>query len=324
MIRAHLRYPPEEEAQERLQKILHPNVQLSWGEEPPGDQRISFLVDGRPDRETLENHPELEVLIIPWSGVPGKTRRLLREFPEIQVHNLHHNAVATAELAVALLVSTIKKILPYDRTLREGDWCLRYQDDQTLLLDGRQALILGYGAIGQRVGSVLKALGLEVKAVRRNPDRDQDQGVLVYPPEKLGELLPGTQVLILSLPLTEETRGLIGEEELDQLPPDAVLVNVSRGPIIDQKALYRALREGKIFGAGLDVWYNYPDAVEERKDTPPADYPFHELDQVVLSPHRGGKSPQVELLRMEALAASLNAAALGNPIPNAVDLDLGY
>jgi phosphoglycerate dehydrogenase-like enzyme len=103
-----------------------------------------------------------------------------------------------------------------------------------------------------------------------------------------------------------------------------VLVNVARGPIVDEAALYHALCEGSLFAAALDVWYNYPTDEAARSCTPPSTYPFHELDNVVMSPHRAGGSTETELLRIKHLAELLNAAACGEPMPNRVDLQLGY
>jgi phosphoglycerate dehydrogenase-like enzyme len=129
---------------------------------------------------------------------------------------------------------------------------------------------------------------------------------------------------MVCLPHTPETTGFLGARELDLLPEHAVVVNIGRGPIVDEAALYAALREGKIHGAGLDVWYNYPPDEEARAHTPPSDYPFHELDNVVMSPHRGGGSAETDRLRMIHLARLLNAAARGEAMPNRIDLQRGY
>jgi phosphoglycerate dehydrogenase-like enzyme len=93
--------------------------------------------------------------------------------------------------------------------------------------------------------------------------------------------------------------------------------------VIEEAALYAELRNGRL-QAGLDVWYNYPPDEAARGDAMPANYPFHELDNVVMSPHRAGGSDQTERLRMEGLAELLNAAGQGQPIPNRVDLTAGY
>jgi phosphoglycerate dehydrogenase-like enzyme len=99
---------------------------------------------------------------------------------------------------------------------------------------------------------------------------------------------------------------------------------MGRGPVVDQDALYNALITGKLHSAGIDVWYNYPPDEDARAYTPPADFPFHELDNIVMSPHRGGGASEVETLRMAHLAELLNAAASGDQIPNQVDLKRGY
>lgn len=108
------------------------------------------------------------------------------------------------------------------------------------------------------------------------------------------------------------------------LPSDAVLVNVGRGSIVDEAALCHALREGMLYAAGLDVWYNYPGDKSARSCTPPSTYPFHELDNVVMSPHRAGGSKETGMQRMSHLAALLNAAARGEEMPNRVNLQAGY
>ena len=108
------------------------------------------------------------------------------------------------------------------------------------------------------------------------------------------------------------------------LPPDCVLVNIGRGEIIEQAALYQSLRTGKLGSAGLDVWYNYPKKEETRANTMPGDFPFHELNNLVMSPHRGGLVKETEHLRMTALAKVLSLAASNHEIPNRVDLIAGY
>jgi phosphoglycerate dehydrogenase-like enzyme len=196
-------------------------------------------------------------------------------------------------------------------------------------LHGRTATILGYGRIGQRVGRVCHALDMHVIGIRRHaaepdPERILDDYVELHPPADLRELLPRTDVLVVSVPLTQETEGLIGAAELAQLPREAVIVNVGRGRVIDEAALYHALRDRTILAAGLDVWYHYPMRDEDRGHTAPSRYPFHELNNVVMSPHRGGWITAAEESRVTELASLLRAAAEGRPIPSAVDKVLGY
>ena len=130
--------------------------------------------------------------------------------------------------------------------------------------------------------------------------------------------------LIIALPLTAETEGLIGKAELAMLPAEAIVVNVGRGPVIDEEALFEALQSQQLLGAGLDVWYQYPQRIEDRVGTPPSRFPFHTLDNVIMSPHRAGFLSAAEGNRVVELAHLLTAAAHGQPIPSAVDKELGY
>ncbi|MBS3753550.1 MAG: hypothetical protein KGY46_09220 [Anaerolineales bacterium] len=324
LLHVHVVYEPQDEVKAILEKHLEEGVEVRYGGEVPEPPDYEILVAGRPPRPFLERGDRLKTLIIPWAGVPTSTREMLHDFPGLKVHNLHHNAAPTAELALALLFAVAKQIIPLDRELREHDWRPRYAEDHSLLIAGKEALILGYGEIGRRVGEGLRSLGVRVKGIKRNLENSGEEGVMLYPPRALDDLLPETELLFLTLPLTPDTEGIIGEEEIALLPEGAILVNVSRGPIVDQKALYQALVEKKLWGAGLDVWYQYPENEEARKHTPPADYPFQALDNVVLSPHRGGNTRSTGRLRMEHLAKLINAAARGEEMPNRVDLDRGY
>jgi phosphoglycerate dehydrogenase-like enzyme len=272
----------------------------------------------------MEASSDLRALIIPFAGLPRETRELMLDHPQINVHNLHHNAVSAAEMAVTLMLAASKCILPHDRALRRHDWRPRYQPTPAFILEGRTALVLGYGAVGQRVADACRGLGMSVSAIQRTlPEPAAQQ---VYTSQALPDLLPQADVLIIALPLTDQTLGLIGQEELALLPSESVLVNVGRGPIVHEESLYDALRDGTLHAAGLDVWYNYPEDEASRSSTPPSAYPFHKLENVVMSPHRGGAagSEEIERRRMSHLATLLNAAARGDQIPNQVNIEAGY
>jgi phosphoglycerate dehydrogenase-like enzyme len=317
--------PPQGEPLQLLQRSLHESVAIHFDSDLPSPAEYQILVAGRPTREQIMASPRLLTLIIPWAGLPLVTRDLMREHPQIAVHNLHHNAPETAEMALALLLAAAKRIVPIDQRLRKGDWSPRYEPSRTQLLMGRTALILGYGEIGRRVAGMCLGLGMRVMAIRRQEGRvGGSEEVAVHPPEALHSLLPETDALIVCLPLTEATEGWIGKAELDLLPEEALLVNVGRGLIVDEGALYEALTNGSLGAAGLDVWYQYPADEAARRQTMPSAFAFHELENVVLSPHRAGSSTASQLRRMEALAEVLNAAAMGHPLPNRVDIPMGY
>jgi phosphoglycerate dehydrogenase-like enzyme len=323
-VRAHLLRTREEEHLAHLRARLKSGVEVSVGEHLPQPADHEILVAGRPRREHIEASPNLSALVIPFAGVPAETRELMLQFPVVSVHNLHHNALATAEMAVTLMLAAAKAIIPSDRALRQHDWRPRYRSNPSVLLGGKTALVLGYGAVGRRVGQLCRGLGMHVLATRRSATESSDG--FVHPPSAMSALLPRADVLLVTLPLTEETRGLLGQDELELLPPGAILVNVGRAAVADEAALYAALRSGKLRAAGLDVWYQYPSDVASRSDTRPSSYPFEDLENVVMSPHRAGAggSDEIERRRMAALASVLNAAAAGDPLPNQVDLQAGY
>jgi len=321
-VRVHIQHEPEPDALRVLRQELVPGIALCFGAEPPDPADYAVLVAGRPSPPLLAASDRLQALVIPFAGLPAATAEVMRANPHISVHNLHHNAAATAELAMALLLAASKMIVPIDVRMRRGDWSNRGRMEQALQLDGRTALVLGHGAIGSRVARACLGLGMQVVAIAR-----RERPGLEYPVhgvEALADLLPRADAVLVCLPATPLTEGLLGRAQIASLPTGCVLVNVARGPIVDETALFEALQQRRIFAAGLDVWWKYPDSKESTGATFPSSLPFHELPNVVMSPHRGGHVQDTELLRMQALGRLLNEAALGREIPNRVDLQAGY
>jgi len=329
MIKAHLLDSETDSFIEAVRERLGEGVALTDGTGLPEPAEFDILISGVPELDDITASKRLRVLLIPWAGLPVKTRDLLVDqggtlsFPDLSVHNLHYNAASTAEMAIALMLSAARGIVPLDRALRHNDWSPRYLPPTWPVFEGRTALVLGYGSIGKKIGEICNGLGMRVAGIRRQAHAASEKRVQLHVPGELRELLPNTDVLFISLPHTPETRGLIGFEELALLPDGAIVVNVARGPVIDQEALYRSLVSRRL-RAGLDVWYNYPREKETRENTPPADYPFHELDNVVMTPHIGGNTGDDEFRRAIALAEFLNRAARGEDLPNKVDSVRGY
>lgn len=318
---------------DELAARLPHHVQLIDGDEPPQPADFEILVDGFPNRALIEASPKLRAVITPFAGTPKETTEMLRDYPHISLHSIHYNVNPTAEMAVGLMIAAAKFMIPMDRDLRRHDWRARYSHTPALILDGATVTIVGYGRIGQRIGQICRALGMRVIGIRRHagaPGAGSANGTgapdptPVYAPAALHDLLPTTDVLMIAAPLTAETEGMIAAAELALLPRHAVLVNVGRAHVVDEAALYHALRDRTILAAGLDVWYRYPTNDAERANTAPSAYPFHTLDNVVMSPHRGGWISAAEGNRVTELAALLTAAAEGRPIPSQVDKDLGY
>ncbi|MFO8183581.1 MAG: NAD(P)-dependent oxidoreductase [Candidatus Aegiribacteria sp.] len=313
----------DEHRLQRLKDLLREDVSLSI-DPSGGDYQV--LVSGRPAPE-LVTAPGLRCLLIPWAGLPGETRRLMMSHRDVSVHNIHHNAASAAELALGLMLAAARRIVVADSHLRRGDWTPRYRQEDSILVSGSGVLVLGYGHLGEKLGEACSALGATVRGIRRSVTRMRMSGsVTLHPPESLHLLLEDSDIVFLCLPLTDETRGIMGSAELSLMHERSILVNVGRGALVDEEALYRSLATGSIGAAGIDVWYSYPSSPEERCSTQPSRYPFSELDNVVMTPHMGGAfgSEMLERSRTVQLAESINAFADKGEMPWKVDLDRGY
>lgn len=181
-------------------------------------------------------------------------------------------------------------------------------------VQGKTLGVVGYGDIGRAIAERARAFGMRVLAVRRRPAPDPlvDQ---VYAPESLPEAAALSDYLAVAAPLTEETRGLVGEAAIRAMRPTAVLINVGRGPVVDERALLSALEEGRIRGAALDV-------VEQ--EPLPAGHPFYRLDNVLLSPHCADHTKGWRALSMEVFLDNFERFRRGLPLRNVVDKRLGY
>ena len=308
-----------------LRDNLDTSLQLFTEEDGVDDFEI--LISGRPDEALLTRVSSIKVLIIPWAGYPESTAVLLKNHPAIHVHNIHHNAASASEMAITLMMAAARLLIPADRSLRNNDWTLRYNQDRAVLVKGSRVLILGYGHVGSRVGAVCRAMGADVTGIKRKPSEPvSEEGVPLFSTDMLHELLEKTDMLIVALPLTPDTKGIIGDRELDLLHDRSIVVNVGRGHLIDEESLYHHLSNNLIGAAGIDVWYEYPSGKETVSDTPPSSYPFGTLDNIVMSPHMGGafNLEELERQRMIHLASSLNMYAAGEPVPNRIDLEQGY
>jgi phosphoglycerate dehydrogenase-like enzyme len=237
-----------------FKSLLDKDIKITEGSEIPHPANYDILVYPTPSREWIDASQNLRAVVFPWAGIPEKMRDLLKDYPHISVHNLHHNSYNTAELGFGLLLAAAKFIIPFDRALRNNDWTPRYERPRAILLRNKKALVLGLGEIGQALAVYCLGLGMKVMATKRHPEEyEGDLDVDIYPDNLLHELIPETDVLLIALPLTDDTKDLIGETELSLLPVGSILVNIGRGPIVNQYALYDALKKGHLRAAASDV-----------------------------------------------------------------------
>ncbi len=315
---------PEGAFADELRAVLPEEIVLTVEKEPVACGAASILIAGRPAEELLTASPNLKWLIIPFAGVPSITLERLDLRPDIQVANLHHNAAATAEHALGLLLTAAKGIVPADRELRQNNWQIRYKLDTGLQLAGRSAVVLGYGAIGRRIARALRGLDVQVSALVRNRDRHQPTEDQLFCVDQLDTQLAEADFLINALPETRETKNLIDARRIGLLSKSTVLVNVGRASAIAEEALYEALRDHRIYAAGIDVWYRYPENEEGRTDTAPSSFPFGDLGNVVLSPHRAGHAAGIDAERAHHCSQLILTIAQGEVPIDQIDRDIGY
>lgn len=228
------------------------------------------------------------------------------------------NARTVAEHAFALILTLAKRVAWLDSELKQGKW--RSYSEENFLSDLYESTlaIIGYGEIGREVAKLAKAFGMRVLAVKRNPTRDEYADLVFGPSEAINALGQADYVVVV-LPLTKETYGFIGERELRAMKRTAFLVNVGRGPVVDEKALYRALTEGWIAGAGIDVWWRYPP--EEGWPSPSG---VHKLPNVVATPHKGGWTRRAREACLRFAAENVLRFINGEQPLNLIDPEKGY
>ena len=198
------------------------------------------------------------------------------------VANTFHHETSIAEHVAMVLVALRRNLLGQDSALRTGLWAssvYRHEIPQPETLRGAVVAFLGFGHIGGAAWDLLRAFGAEGIAITRAGTVDAHAKGLRWSGmvSRLGEALAEADILVVSIPLTDETAGVIGAAELDELGPRGLLVNVARGPVVDEDALYEALKERRIAGAAIDVWYQYPgtDGVGQ-----PSSLAFDRLDNI--------------------------------------------
>ena len=154
---------------DEFRSLLDPKIIVTEGSELPKKPDYDILVYPTPKQAWIEASPNLKAVIIPWAGLPEETRTLMLNYPNVSVHNLHHNNVNTAEMALTLLLAAAKRLIPMDQALRSNDWRPRYDGPQGILLNGKRALILGFGEVGQALAGFLSRIGNEGDGNQETP-----------------------------------------------------------------------------------------------------------------------------------------------------------
>ena len=233
------------------------------------------------------------------------------------VCNIFEHETAVAEFVLLTMLEFRIDLRGLDRTFRAGDWSSSHVSFGAVHgeLAGATVGLIGYGRIAQAIAKRAAAFGMTVAAVSR---REPDDPVLEWSGRMtaLDTMLPRSDFVVIACPLTVETRGLIEARRLALMQDSAVLINIARGEIVDEAALYAALTDRKIAGAALDVWWRYPD--EDDPAPNPSRFPFSELSNVLMTPHVAAWTEGMLSRRWEKIANNLDRFARGAPLENVV------
>nr|WP_206206122.1 hydroxyacid dehydrogenase [Thermococcus sp. JdF3] len=262
-------------------------------EEYPDEARLlelvgdveAIIVRSKPKvtRKVIEAAPKLRVIGRAGVGLDNIDLEAAKERGIKVVNSPGASSRSVAELAVALMFNVARKVAFADRKMREGTWAKKQA--MGIELEGKTLGVVGFGRIGYEVAKIARALGMNVLLYDPYPNEERARevgGTFA----SLEDLLRESDVVTLHVPLIEATHHLINEERLRLMKSTAILINAARGAVVDTDALVKALQEGWIAGAGLDVFEEEPL---------PADHPLTKLDNVVLTPHIGASTVEAQM-----------------------------
>jgi phosphoglycerate dehydrogenase-like enzyme len=273
---------------------------------------------GQLSRDLLASAPRLRWIHSPAAGIGSMLYPEMLARDIVLTNSRGMSADTIAEHVLAVTLALFRRLPLAIRSQDERRWA---QDEMSAppsnrMLRGARVLVVGFGAIGQAAAARMTALGARVVGVRRRATADAPPGVEgIYTPEHLGRLLPTADVVVIAAPQTRETVRVIDAAAIARMKADAVLVNVSRGKLVDERALAAALAQRRIGGAALDVFEHEPLSPES---------PLWALPNVLITPHTSGFRPDHWDAATALFAENLRRFDRGEPLLNVVDKAAGY
>jgi phosphoglycerate dehydrogenase-like enzyme/ribonuclease HI len=288
-------------------------------------KEVEVAIGGSFSKENIEQAKKLKLIQIPFAGVDKLDFDLYKNCQGIYICNIHSNRTAVTEHAFALILALAKNIVTNDRDLRLGRWHGLSTKEPTVQLQGKSLGVLGLGSIGWEIAKIGHSLGMKVFALKRKiEEKDiEKKNILEFLGEKkdLEKVIKKSDFIVVTVPLTRETKGLIGKKEL-KLMKGKYLINISRGVVIDEKALFKSLKEGNLAGAAIDTWYQYPSF--KQKEISPSKYDFHKLDNIIMSPHTAGYTDKALEENIKFVFDNIVKIYYGEEPENRIDPELEY
>ena len=305
---------------ERLETNAPPGSDIRWhiGGVSPDDLRdADVFVGSRFTADMARAADKLRLIHVAGAGTDKIDFASLR--PDVLVANTFHHERSIAEYVVASAVMLRRGFLIQDRKLRDNVWATSVYDStiaQSPTLGDAHVGFVGFGHIGLRSWNLLRAFGCTAAAVTGSGRVSPDVGLRwTGDTGELDRLMRECDVVVLSAPLNSHTEGMIGAAQLTELGPEGVLINVGRGPLVQERALYDALANRVIKGAAVDVWYRYPAG---GSDCAPSELPFAELPNLLMTPHSSGVTRDTFAGRADDVAGNISRLQRGEPLRNLV------
>ena len=223
-----------------------------------------------------------------------------------------------AEHAITLLLALAKRLPQAMQYQAKHEWSqdqLWHAQPRPREVSGSTVLVIGMGGIGREFAARAKALGIRVLAIRENPAKGLDGANVVFGSAQIDDVLPQADYVLLCTPVTPATTGIMNAARLTKMKPDAYLINVARGPLIDEAALLEALKYRRIAGAALDVFHEEPL---------PPDSPFWSLDNILITPHTAAVTDRLWERHYGLIVDNMKRFLAGQPLLNEVDKNRGY
>jgi phosphoglycerate dehydrogenase-like enzyme len=260
--------------------------------------------------------PRLKLLQAPGAGLD---QIAIDQVPaQACICNAYGHDVAGAEYAVLSMLAWSHDFIEAQDSFRNHTWRMSGRCGAPLHheLHGKTVGILGLGPIGAKTAELAKAFGTTVLACNRTVRATHPHVDRIYPLDRLHAFLGECDFVVVSIALAPHTVNLIDAAAFTAMKPNAVIVNVARGAIINEDALYAALKERRIAGAVIDAWYRYP--TPQDLTVPPSKHPFHELSNIIMTPHSSIWTHGMIERRWDQIARNIEAIATGRPLMHVV------
>ena len=262
-----------------------------------------------------QSFDRLKLIHLPGAGLDAINFKSVPE--KVTVCNVFEHEIPISEYVISSILMWTTRIHLQDPLLRRNDWSGSHLFGPTHQeLCGKTVGILGYGRIGKAIASRIKPFGVEVIACGPRVPASGVKPDKYYPLRQLSQFLSECDFLVIAAPLTEETHDLVGDKELTQMKPSSVLINIARGAIVNEQAIFNALKTGSIGGAVIDTWYHYPESLVDV--TPPSKYDFSKLENIIMTPHSSAWTDGLILRRNRVIAENLNRLSDGRELMNVV------